>query len=554
MKTFLSAIFLIILLQQSIFSQPEFYKDTYLFQVGSVRLGMDNRGYLGRQAIDSMSTLISGKQYLFSSGFLLGGKFQNQGWYNGSSGYSLFSDYFPGKVGSDPLSQNNKIYVVRNFDFDQSWETWKEAVKLGASFYDGDNDGIYNPRDKNLNGKWDLNEDKPDVVGNKTAWCVYNDGVPKNLRRVEHDPMGIEIQQSVYAFEYYENIPTTIFIRYRIINTGKVVDVLEDMKFMTAFDPDLDDIWDDFMGSAKDLNASFVYNDSNKTDMAFMLSVIQPPYSFIPGVSFEDSNGNGIFDEGETALDNAYLSKTVNGTEVIKGATNKDLLGIFDGEFKKGPLTDYTFADIVFYNDTEFHDLLDPCGEYMGKVFGEFCGNVDPYFMYSGDPLNKTGWINTYPTDKRIYNLTKPFRLEKGKPQDIYIALIPQIGDANSRAITKAKHSADYAMRFHQQVNYNLVTSVEDEIINPVEFKLDQNYPNPFNPSTAINYQLSGQSKVELKIFDVLGREVQTLVNEIQNAGSYKVNFDASNLPSGIYIYQIKADNFIQSKKMILMK
>ncbi len=97
-------------------------------------------------------------------------------------------------------------------------------------------------------------------------------------------------------------------------------------------------------------------------------------------------------------------------------------------------------------------------------------------------------------------------------------------------------------------------TSVKDENSQIKDYTLHQNYPNPFNPSTAISYQLSTQSKVELKIFDVLGREIQTLVNEIQSAGNYKVNFDATNLPSGIYIYQIKADNFVQSKKMVLVK
>ncbi len=108
---------------------------------------------------------------------------------------------------------------------------------------------------------------------------------------------------------------------------------------------------------------------------------------------------------------------------------------------------------------------------------------------------------------------------------------------------------------YFSQMDLGTLTSVEridDQV--PEEFALLQNYPNPFNPSTAISYQLSAQSKVELKIFDILGREVQTLVNEIQDAGNYKVTFDASKLSSGIYIYQIKAGNFIQSKKMNLIK
>ena len=85
-------------------------------------------------------------------------------------------------------------------------------------------------------------------------------------------------------------------------------------------------------------------------------------------------------------------------------------------------------------------------------------------------------------------------------------------------------------------------------------YKLEQNYPNPFNPSTTISYQLSAVSFVTLKVFDVLGRDVATLVNNEKRAGNYKVMFDANSLASGIYYYTLRAGSFIESKKMILLK
>ncbi|MBI1932406.1 MAG: T9SS type A sorting domain-containing protein [Ignavibacteriales bacterium] len=85
-------------------------------------------------------------------------------------------------------------------------------------------------------------------------------------------------------------------------------------------------------------------------------------------------------------------------------------------------------------------------------------------------------------------------------------------------------------------------------------YKLSQNYPNPFNPTTTISYQLPEKSIVTLKVYDILGREIAELVNESKEAGNYKVTFDASNLSSGIYYYQIKAGNFIQLRKMLLIK
>ncbi|MDP3684246.1 MAG: T9SS type A sorting domain-containing protein, partial [Ignavibacteria bacterium] len=88
----------------------------------------------------------------------------------------------------------------------------------------------------------------------------------------------------------------------------------------------------------------------------------------------------------------------------------------------------------------------------------------------------------------------------------------------------------------------------------PAEFSLSQNYPNPFNPSTTINWRMAASSYVTLKVYDVLGKEVTTLVNNELEAGSHSVNFDASNLSSGIYFYELRAGNFIQNKKMILMR
>ena len=97
-------------------------------------------------------------------------------------------------------------------------------------------------------------------------------------------------------------------------------------------------------------------------------------------------------------------------------------------------------------------------------------------------------------------------------------------------------------------------TTTEENYYYLLEFKLKQNYPNPFNPSTKISYQLPNAGVVTLKIFDVLGREIEKLVDEYKNTGSYEVEFKASNLPSGVYFYQLKAGGFVETKKMILVK
>ncbi len=103
----------------------------------------------------------------------------------------------------------------------------------------------------------------------------------------------------------------------------------------------------------------------------------------------------------------------------------------------------------------------------------------------------------------------------------------------------------------------SFTTGVKDVIeLMPSSFKLAQNYPNPFNPSTVINYQLPVSGHVSLKVYDMLGREVATLVDEFQQAGNHNSQFSIRNsqLSSGIYFYTIKAGNFIETKKMVLMK
>jgi hypothetical protein len=88
----------------------------------------------------------------------------------------------------------------------------------------------------------------------------------------------------------------------------------------------------------------------------------------------------------------------------------------------------------------------------------------------------------------------------------------------------------------------------------PGGFYISQNYPNPFNPSTTIKYSVPEMSKVMLKLYNLLGEEVATLVNEEKVAGYYTIEFNAANLPSGVYFYQLKAGDFIQTGKMMLLK
>jgi hypothetical protein len=98
------------------------------------------------------------------------------------------------------------------------------------------------------------------------------------------------------------------------------------------------------------------------------------------------------------------------------------------------------------------------------------------------------------------------------------------------------------------------VVGVCQWITNPIEFALKQNYPNPFNPTATIEYALPHAGYVTLRVYNVLGEEVATLFDGEQAAGTFKTSWDASDLPSGVYFYRLTAGEYVQARKMVLMR
>lgn len=96
--------------------------------------------------------------------------------------------------------------------------------------------------------------------------------------------------------------------------------------------------------------------------------------------------------------------------------------------------------------------------------------------------------------------------------------------------------------------------SVKIEVAAPLEFMFEQNFPNPFNPCTKIKYYVPQLSQIQIKVFDVLGNKVATLIEDEKSAGTYELNWNVGNLPSGVYFYMFQTGNFIQTKKMLLLK
>ena len=141
-------------------------------------------------------------------------------------------------------------------------------------------------------------------------------------------------------------------------------------------------------------------------------------------------------------------------------------------------------------------------------------------------------------------------------PSQAFVNLNPNDSIAVFYAFAIGANQAEIITAINEaQTKYNTVLSVDNKISEiPSGYSLEQNYPNPFNPTTKIRFSISNTQFVTLKVFDVLGNEIANLVNEELTSGIYQYDFDASNLSSGVYYYKLQAGNFIETKKMILMR
>ncbi|MBE0551054.1 MAG: T9SS type A sorting domain-containing protein [Ignavibacterium sp.] len=199
-------------------------------------------------------------------------------------------------------------------------------------------------------------------------------------------------------------------------------------------------------------------------------------------------------------------------------------------------------------------ELLDPCSWSGGTVIGVPCDQVNPIYHLSGDPVNQSGWIHTHACDQRMFTNIGPFELPANEKVDIWTAYIVGRGNNNLNSVTKLKEFTSAAHNFYKSNFSQLPLSVDEKHMIADDYYLFQNYPNPFNPITIIRYFIPSEGLVTLKVYDILGQEVKTLVNEFKQANKYEVKFESSGLASGVYIYRIQVNEYNQSKKMIILK
>jgi len=481
-------------------------QSTFRFFINNINMPMDNKGKLADiyQIPGGQSGRYLDISFIYSGGFWLSGYNADTLWANAQGAW--YENYIPGNVDSNQFDPRYKVYSADAYypPFGAEWHQWKFAVNLGADFYDGDNDGEYNPIDLNNNGQWDPGEDRPDIIGDKVAWCVFNDGDTIGYHRRWDPPLGIEIHQTVFGYVTYfaPQLKNVLFIRYKIINSGKVNSILDSVYFTAWADADLGENYeDDLVGSDTLVNSGFIYGldpdpGFGEEVPSFFINLLQGPYSYIPGETFIDNNFNGTYEDSiDTPIDTAYNHQGPHkGIQLFPGAKNQNMTSFIHN------MGSHPLGDPYFKTDARNYmlglnrqgEIIDPCTWNIGEVRGGVdCNLVNPFYWYSGDPEPNHGWLNAWSTDQRMVVNTGPFSLEEDKPITIIVGYTIGQGDSPLNSVTVGKEVSAFVQQFYQSNFDDNILPVEDEnnlIVD--EFKLIQNYPNPFNPTTTIRFTI----------------------------------------------------------------
>jgi len=463
--------------------------------------------------------------------------------------YRVRPDVYPGGPPVDlswEAQDEGKTEQQVRAQYELDWNEWR--VQDGAPFVDIDSNGVYDP--------------VIDIPGIKdaaqTIWFVANDlDTTKTQNLYGTNPIGIEYQATIWEYTGSGVSNNFFFRRYKLINKSNTV--FDNMYVSMWSDPDIGQSGNDFAGCDTMLSLGFGYNASASDPIyeplpppAVGFKLIRGP--FIPGELGQDRNKNGVDDAKDQGITEDNLE--------VNGYINLPMTAFY--YFAQGDpnLGDPPMGTSAGAN--QFYNFMQGKYGMTGTYFLNPVTGLPTTYSLSGDPVTQSGWVDGIIVpqgDRKLGLSTGPFQMVPGDQQTIVIAEIAAgavPGINHLQAISLLKYYSTLVQDFYDSNFPVFVPNITDNILIK-EFQLSQNYPNPFNPTTSLQYTIGSRQFVTLKVYDLLGREVATLVNEEKPAGTYEVIFDSHsgevrNLPSGIYFYQLKAGGYSETKKMILMK
>ncbi|HWA07323.1 MAG TPA: T9SS type A sorting domain-containing protein, partial [Ignavibacteria bacterium] len=349
-------------------------------------------------------------------------------------------------------------------------------------------------------------------------------------------PLGVEISQLAFMFNCFP-LRDMYFVKYRIINKSSLV--WDSTYIGICSDSDLGNASDDVTGCDTSRNLGFVYNfDNDDTDYgtnppAVGIRLLQSPLRF---------TGNNS-DTSKLPYDTLIGYKTIGMSSHMSFKNN-------------GPCYSDPSDAVTAYN---LLSGFNGCGE---QLINWVTGQPTKY-LYSGNACQRTGWYDSISQDVKNFIGSGPFIMNSGDTQIVMSSfMITRTGGNNLQNVCAVQTLSDTALANYFRDFSNCIPigiePISTEI--PTKFELFQNYPNPFNPTSKLRFTiplLSGVSEgrgVLLKIYDVLGKEIAVLVNQNLKPGIYEIDWNAENIPSGVYFYSLITNEFTQTKRMVVLK
>ncbi|CAN0367932.1 unnamed protein product, partial [Laminaria digitata] len=427
----------------------------------------------------------------------------------------------------DDCSSFDKIWEIRREDIQSFIDSGNISDnlrnwpwQLGAPVVDGDG----NIHNYNLQGG-----DLPELFGDQRLWWIMNDR-GNTHESTNGEPIGLEIQASAHAFDHQGISGNQTFYDYKIIN--KNTDDLTEAYFAFFNDASIGSFSDDYIGSDSLLHLGYAYNADNDdkggygeappaVGVTFLKTAIAP----IDGL---DNDRDGTIDEREEMI-GATGSVFFRGSPGVTGDPQSlpDHYNIMQSQWKDGkPIT-------------------------LGGHGRNFSSDPSP-FMFPGDPVSGEGWTELTPDpfngtlppidsgDRRTLTSTGPFSVASRDTLNIRLAIVWSRGNDHLDSVTELKKDVT-TLQFAPEAYYQpSQISPQQPAPHVFDLRFNANFPNPFTESTTFRYSLPQTMQVRLAVYDILGREVEVLVEQQQEAGIYTVNFEASTLPSGIYLARIE--------------
>ncbi len=481
-----------------------------------------------------------------------------------SSWPNLIADaasYF--QKGKDSVTTQDIQQIAKQYFVD--WTEW--PAKKGAPWFVDSvkivrNDAAYDPTNSHhIPGI-------PNAA--KSIWYVCNDLNPAVTSQFAgSDPIGIEEQVTLWAYVEsgtFEMLNNVIFKQVKLIYKGNhgapKNSRIDSLSICQWADGDIGDGVDDYGGCDSTLDLGFEYNSTTADNVYSPLGLMPPSlgYIYLQGTSHSSGNPSdsaivnfqwksGYRYNYEHPMTTLFMHQT--------GTSNPDP----DNANYNGTLQWFNvFRNCMFRPQYPYGVPF-----YSGYPYA-YNNRIVTKYLLSGDPMTGRGWIDGLDVsagDRRMWNIHGPITLQLHDTAEVALAEVNAIGANNLWSLDVLKYYVGFVKYWYNGMiapSSSVVTSVHLPQV-PRSFAVFQNFPNPFNPSTTIKYRIPSDGRVTIRVFNLLGQNVATLVNEQKKAGSYTVEWNAVDVPSGVYFYRTEVVSassakgaFIDVKKMVLLK